>query len=137
MRPGAKRAITRLLGREIEFCHTFFGLGDGGALAFFQYGDEDAYEQLKCQRADRGQHISFKVDEPTFEEICGRIKAADLELRVIDHGYCKSLYVPSPDGLTVEFTIDPPNVGEIDTWQKKHRAPGAGALDGGRPAAKQ
>src|SRR6266576_1774027 len=24
------------LGREVEFCHTFFGLKDGGALAFFQ-----------------------------------------------------------------------------------------------------
>ena len=27
------------LGREVEFCHTFFGLDDGGALAFFQFAD--------------------------------------------------------------------------------------------------
>jgi glyoxylase I family protein len=108
----------RLLGREIEFCHTFFAVGDGSALAFFQYADDDAYEQLKCQRADRGQHISFKVDQATFDELSERIKAAGLELRVIDHGYCKSLYVPSPDGLTVEFTIDPPHGNKIDAWQK-------------------
>ncbi|MGE3246715.1 MAG: VOC family protein [Beijerinckiaceae bacterium] len=108
----------RVLGREVEFCHTFFALGDGGAIAFFQYADDGAYEQLKCQSPDRGQHISFKVDNATFEELQTRIKAAGHELRVIDHGYCTSLYVPSPDGLTVEFTIDPPNVAKIDAWQK-------------------
>jgi glyoxylase I family protein len=26
--------------------------------------------------------------------------------------------VPSPDGLTVEFTIDPSHVNKIDAWQK-------------------
>ena len=25
------------VGREVEFCHTFFEVKDGGALAFFQY----------------------------------------------------------------------------------------------------
>jgi len=27
------------LGRDVDFCHTFFGLADGGALAFFQFAD--------------------------------------------------------------------------------------------------
>lgn len=108
----------RLLGRDIEFCHTFFAVGDGSALAFFQYADEDAYEQLKCQRADRGQHISFKVDASAFSEIEQRIANSGRTPRVIDHGYCKSIYVQSPDDLTIEFTIDPPHVAKIDAWQK-------------------
>jgi len=108
----------RILGREIEFCHTFFAVGDGSALAFFQYADDDAYEQLKCQRASRGQHISFKVDQTTFDEIQQRLNAAGVASRVIDHGYCKSVYAESPDDLTVEFTIDPPHVDKIDAWQR-------------------
>src|SRR4051794_3280935 len=31
------------LSREVEFCHTFFGLADGGALAFFQFADPEIY----------------------------------------------------------------------------------------------
>ena len=113
-----EKGFHRLLGREIELCHTFFAVGDGSALAFFQYADEAAYEELKCLRPDRGQHISFKVGQETFDEIEHRIAASPHEARIIDHGYCKSIYVPSPDGLTMEFTIDPPHVAKIDAWQK-------------------
>src|SRR5581483_12169768 len=28
-------------GKEREYCHTFFAFNDGGALAFFQYADQD------------------------------------------------------------------------------------------------
>lgn len=113
-----EKGFHRTLGRDIELCHTFFGVGDGSALAFFQYADDEAYEELKCLRPDRGQHISFKVDQATFDEIEQRISASEHESRIIDHGYCKSIYVPSPDGLTMEFTIDPPHVAKIDAWQR-------------------
>ena len=32
-----------------EYCHTFFALGDGGALAFFQYADQDEHPELPRQ----------------------------------------------------------------------------------------
>src|SRR3954469_25829525 len=32
------------VGREVEFCHTFYEIGDGGALAFFQFADEEAWK---------------------------------------------------------------------------------------------
>lgn len=113
-----EKGFHRTLGRDIELCHTFFAMGDGSALAFFQYADNEAYEELKPMRADRGQHISFKVDQGTFNEIEQRIITAKLEPRIIDHGYCKSIYIQSPDGLMMEFTIDPPHVAKIDAWQK-------------------
>lgn len=113
-----EKGYNRTLGREIEFCHTFFALGDGGALAFFQYADDDAYEALKALRPEFGQHISFKVGEATFDEVNQRIKNARLDARIIDHGYCRSIYVSSPDGLKVEFTVDPPHIDKIDAWQK-------------------
>src|ERR1700687_2039966 len=33
--------------RKISFCHTFYGLADGGALAFFWVADPDVYEGFK------------------------------------------------------------------------------------------
>jgi len=37
------------LQREVEFCHTFFGMGDGGALAFFQFADPEMYELTQAE----------------------------------------------------------------------------------------
>ena len=41
-----ERAHNVVVGREINYCHTFYALADGGALAFFQFEDADAYEAL-------------------------------------------------------------------------------------------
>src|SRR5205823_4147159 len=35
-----------------------------------------------------------------------------------DLGYCKSIYTPSPDGMILEFTCDPPDVAEIDALRR-------------------
>ena len=46
------------VGREVEFCHTFFEIKDGGALAFFQYADEAAWQSRGAPAQDGGaQHI--------------------------------------------------------------------------------
>ena len=105
------------VGREVSFCHTFYSLGDGGALAFFAFADEEVYRKTQAEKpAQIGNfdHISFKVDEPTFQELTGRVTGAGLKLRVTDHGYCKSMYCESPDGLMMEFTVDPPHAAQID-----------------------
>jgi hypothetical protein len=45
------------LGREVEFCHTFFALKDGGALAFFQFADEEMYQLTQAKEPPRiGSH---------------------------------------------------------------------------------
>lgn len=130
-----ERAFNNTLRREVDYCHTFFGLGDGGALAFFQYADAEAYERLKPTRPEVGHHIALKVDRETYDEISRRLVAADIPRRETDHGYCRSLYVSSPDGLRVEFTVDPPDADEIaalrladchaelDRWLKGDRRP--------------
>lgn len=108
------------LGRVVDYCHTFFAIGDGGALAFFQFADDDAYEELRVRRPGVGQHIAMKVDEAGYDEIVGRLTAAGVDYRETDHGYCQSIYMSSPDGLLVEFTVDPPDVAEIDAHQRAH-----------------
>jgi catechol 2,3-dioxygenase-like lactoylglutathione lyase family enzyme len=108
-------------GRPVAMCHTFFEMEDGGALAFFQFADPDIYRLCVAERpaAIRNfDHIAFKVDEDTYREIVSRLKQAGEPLRETDHGYCKSVYATSPDGLIVEFTVDPPESGEIEATRR-------------------
>jgi glyoxylase I family protein len=106
--------------REIAYCHTFFGLADGGALAFFQFADDTMYERTRAVEPPIGrfQHIALKVDRPTFDELDRRVTAAGVARRITDHGYCLSLYVISPDGLRVEFTVDPVDVADINAMRR-------------------
>ena len=110
-----ERTFNRVQQREIDFCHTFFAFEDGGALAFFQYADEDAYQRLKSTDPDTGQHIAFKVAEQTYRDIQKRLDRAGVEHRETDHGYCRSLYLTSPDGLRLEFTVDPEDIADINS----------------------
>ena len=107
--------------REVEFCHTFFGMADGGALAFFQFADPEMYEQTqtdKPPKIGRHYHIAFKAEPDTYEELKARLTRAGEPYRETNHGYCKSIYVNSPDGLIVEFTQDPQDVAEIDAVRR-------------------
>lgn len=115
-----ERAYFDDFGREVDYCHTFFGLADGGALAFFQFAGDDIYEKVRNVDAEVGRfrHIALKVDAQTYAAIDGRLEAAGIERRHTDHGYCQSMYVMSPDGLRVEFTQDPDNAAEIAAMRK-------------------
>lgn len=115
-----ERAYFADFGKEVDYCHTFFGLADGGALAFFQFADDDVYDKVKNVEAEVGRfrHIALKVDAATYDDIEGRLAAADVDRRHTDHGYCRSMYVMSPDGLRVEFTLDPDNVDDIAAMRK-------------------
>jgi len=115
-----ERAFHPDFGREVDYCHTFFGLADGGALAFFQFADADAHEKVRAILPQGGGwwHVALKVSAASFEELLSRVKAHGVAHRVTDHGYCKSLYLISPDGLKVEFTVDPPDVGAINAKRR-------------------
>ncbi len=115
-----ERAFNADLQREIAYCHTFFGLADGGELAFFQFSDDSMYEVSKSADGPLGRfrHIALKVDRKTFDEIERRVTAAQVPRRVTDHGYCLSLYVTSPDGFRVEFTVDPEDVEQINALRR-------------------
>jgi glyoxylase I family protein len=96
-----------------EYCHTFFTLGDGGALAFFQYADQD---ENPLELSSPG-HIAFECDAATQHGIKERLEANGYELRVTDHGYCVSLYVTDPNNLRLEFTVDHPELEQINANQ--------------------
>ncbi len=102
-------------GDGSAYCHTFFALADGGALAFFQYADQD--EQPVDLKSPG--HLAFECDQATQEGIRQRLDAAGYTPRITDHGYCISLYVNDPNDLRLEFTVDHP---EMDRINAEHQA---------------
>jgi catechol 2,3-dioxygenase-like lactoylglutathione lyase family enzyme len=106
--------------RELEYCHCFYELKDGGALAFFQFARPEEYDEFRPPhpKLARLSHIALKVDAATFEDARQRLDKAKVPYRLTDHGYCQSLYVQTPDELKLEFTLDPDNAGEIEAVRR-------------------
>jgi glyoxylase I family protein len=111
-----------LFGAERTYCHLFFGLGDGGALAFFQFADKEDQEQFGPQMPFTPfHHIALKVDDRTQAQIEKRLKDAgykEPQSFVLEHGYCRSVYVTDPNGMIVEFTRDHPDVEKINAARR-------------------
>ena len=109
-----------LFGKERTYCHCFFGLADGSALAFFQFAEDSDQREFGPELASSPfRHVALNVDEETQAELERRIKDAGLEATyVLEHGYCRSVYVVDPNGMTVEFTCDDPRAAAGDEARK-------------------
>ncbi len=116
-----ERVFRAEVGREVDYCHTFYEFADGGALAFFQFADDEAYEKNRAIVQDVGGslHSAFKVSQATFDELKQRCDAAGVQLRIIDHGYCMSMYMMTPDKMKLEFTVDVDGAEEIAAMRRK------------------
>jgi glyoxylase I family protein len=114
---------SHLFGAERVYCHCFFGLEDGGALAFFQFASDDDQERFGPEMPQSPfHHIALRVEKHQQDTLLRRLEAAgygEPDLQVHEHGYCRSLYVRDPNGLRVEFTVDHP---EVDTINAEQRA---------------
>jgi catechol 2,3-dioxygenase-like lactoylglutathione lyase family enzyme len=110
--------FSELPDREVEYCHVFFALGDGSALAFFAFADDDVYEAL-APRTSGFVHSAIAVTREVQDQMRERLEAAGSPSFSIEHGYCTSLYAKDPDGHTLEFTCEPQNAMEIATWQQE------------------
>ena len=110
--------VEELFGEERTYCHTFYGLGDGSALAFFQFADPADQERFGPKMPKSPfTHIALKVTEGVQEAIATRLSAEQWDPEqtyVLDHGYCRSLYTRDPNGLLLEFTVDASNVDELN-----------------------
>jgi catechol 2,3-dioxygenase-like lactoylglutathione lyase family enzyme len=111
-----------LFGAVRTYCHLFFGLADGGALAFFQFARKEDQELFGPRMpATPFHHIALKVDEDVQAGIEQRLRAAgyaEPAIYVLEHGYCRSLYAVDPDGMIVEFTVDHAKVDEINATRR-------------------
>ncbi|WP_417318579.1 VOC family protein [Emcibacter sp.] len=107
-----------LFGKERTYCHCFFGLGDGSALAFFQFAEDEDQKQFGPEiPSSPFIHIALNVDKETQKEIEERIEKAGYtapDTYILEHGYCRSVYIKDPDGMILEFTVDAAEVDEIN-----------------------
>ena len=114
-------------GRRTETLHTFYELGDGSYLAFFEAPDRPF--EFKHQH-DYDLHIALEVDGPTLKPMLARGRERGIETRGIsDHGFIHSIYFRDPNGYVIELTakmpgheqaMDPATNGaraKLDKWQ--------------------
>jgi len=88
-------------GRGTRVLHSFYRLGDGSFLAFFEVPDSPF--EFKAQH-DFDLHIALEVDAATQAEMFARGKAAGIEIRgVADHGFIRSIYFRDPNGYVIEL----------------------------------
>jgi len=93
-------------GRQTAVLHTFYALGDGSFLAFFEAPDM-AFD-FKPQH-DFDLHIALEVDRPALEPMMAKGRAAGIEVRGIsDHGFIDSIYFRDPNGYVIELTAKRP-----------------------------
>lgn len=107
-----------LRGKEREYCHTFFALADGSAMAFFQFADPEDHAELFASAPQSLNHVALAVDADGQVELIRRLDTHDVRYRLVDHGYCRSLYISDPDGLAVEFTCDASDVDAINALRQ-------------------
>ena len=107
-----------LFGAVRVYCHCFFGMPDGSALAFFQFAnksDQDEFDPPLTPSPFR--HIALNVSPEAQDEIFGRLTKAGWKPEgtyVLEHGYCRSLYTEDPNGMLLEFTADAPGADKIN-----------------------
>lgn len=88
-------------GRATSVLHSFFRLGDGSFLAFFEAPDSPF--DFKPQH-DFDLHVALEVDAPTLERMAARGREAGIETRgPSEHGMIRSIYFRDPNGYVVEL----------------------------------
>jgi catechol 2,3-dioxygenase-like lactoylglutathione lyase family enzyme len=107
-----------LFGAERTYCHCFFGLADGSALAFFQFARSEDQKLFGPKMPESPfHHVALHVSADVQAGIEKRLRDAgyiEPRIYVLEHGYCRSLYVADPDGMICEFTVDHPSVEQIN-----------------------
>jgi catechol 2,3-dioxygenase-like lactoylglutathione lyase family enzyme len=89
-------------GRRTHVLHTFFRMGDGSFLAFFDAPDMPF--EFKVQH-DFDLHIALEVTADEQEALLAKGRAQGREVRgPIDHGFIRSIYFRDPNGYVIELT---------------------------------
>lgn len=88
-------------GRETRVLHSFYRMGDGSHIAFFEAPDMPF--DFKKQH-DFDLHIALQVEPPVLERMLEKGRAAGIEVRgPSDHGFIHSIYFRDPNGYVVEL----------------------------------
>jgi len=108
-----------MTGRKTSTLHTFYEMGDGSYLAFFEAPDMPF--EFKRQH-DYDLHIALEVAEKELEPMMAKAKARGVETRgVSNHGFIHSIYFRDPNGYVIELTAKAPSHAEA-TDPKRNKA---------------
>lgn len=93
-------------GRSASALHSFYRLGDGTFLAFFE-APESAF-QFKTQH-DFDLHVAMEIAPDALDAMLAKGRAAGIETRgPSDHGIMRSIYFRDPNGYVVELAAKTP-----------------------------
>ena len=93
---------TTQTNRATSVLHSFYEMGDGSFLAFFEAPDQPF--EFKKQH-DFDLHIALEVDPSILKEMFSKGKESNIDTRGIsDHGFIHSIYFRDPNGYVIELT---------------------------------
>lgn len=96
--------------------HYFLDLGDGSLLAFFDPGEGATLPEDFVTVPGAFHHLSLNVaDEDALMTARAELKAMGVPVSgVVDHEFCKSIYLRDPDGRNLELSCFTRRVGGAD-----------------------
>lgn len=90
-------------GRKTEALHSFYRMGDGSFLAFFEVPGSPF--EFRDQH-DYDLHIALTVDDETLHAMYEKGKVCGIETRgITDHGFIQSIYFRDPNGYVIELSV--------------------------------
>ena len=93
---------TTQTNRATSVLHSFYEMGVGSFLAFFEAPDQPF--EFKEQH-DFDLHIALEVEPSVLKEMFSKGKESNIETRGIsDHGFIHSIYFRDPNGYVIELT---------------------------------
>lgn len=130
---GAIEISETKTGRKTSVLHTFYEMGDGAYVAFFE--DPGTPFDFKPQR-DFDLHLALEVAPSELQPMLDKGRAAGIESRGIsDHHFIHSIYFRDPNGYVVELAAKMPGHAEkmdpaknearaiLDRWQARRTGP--------------
>ena len=117
---GAFEITESKTGRKTSVLHSFYRLGDGSYLAFFEVPHSPF--EFKAQH-DYDLHIALEVDQTTLQDMFEKGKAAGIETRgIADHGFVHSIYFRDPNGYVIELSVPTESAADyaVEAEKKAH-----------------
>ncbi len=106
---------TTQTNRATSVLHSFYEMGDGSFLAFFEAPDQPF--EFKKQH-DFDLHIALEVEPSILKEMFSKGKESNIDTRGIsDHGFIHSIYFRDPNGYVIELTA------KTETSDENHLQP--------------
>jgi len=94
-------------GRKTKVLHSFYGMRDGSALAFFE--DPTRPFDFKEQH-DYDLHIALEVEAAALPFMIEKAKETGKNVRgIADHQFIDSIYLRDPNGYVIELTAKRPD----------------------------